>query len=314
MDREDIDRIGVSICQETFTRAGFIFREQKILDYGIDAIIEPKSDTYASGKLIGVQIKSGDSYFSEETNKAFIFRSDEKHYKYWLNNNIPVIIVLVDIDESKRTCYWQTFEKQLITITGKGWKLEIPKKNVLKDTSDEIKKLLDSQSASENKLNTLLFSREWMLAAKEHGELILEVNEWINKSSGKGDFKLFYYDENNEPVTIFDQTYWGFGSRHYSLVIKDMFAWASIMIDEIFYDYNMDPQWHKEYEDEMDEFQGMLLMQGKGIIKRDESIYPYDNCAGEVDKYRLILTLNDLGESFLLLMDFLNDGECYYLS
>ncbi len=314
LDREDTDRIGVAICQETFTRAGFIFREQKICDYGIDAIIEPKSDNYASGKLMGVQIKSGQSYIEKETENSYVFRSDEKHYKYWLNNNIPVIIVLVDTDEEKRMCYWQKFDKNLVTVTGKGWKLEIPKKNVVRETGEDIKRILDSQSASENKLNTLIFSREWMLAAREHENLILEVSEWINKTSGKGEFKLYYLDDENSEQIVFEQTYYGFGTRDYSLVIKDMFPWADVKIDENFYEIAMDSEWHNEYEEALESLQVNLLSQGRALYQRDETIYPYENCAGEVDKYRLLLTLNDLGRSFLLLMDFLNDGECYYLS
>ena len=44
----EIDRIGVSICQETVSRMNIIFREQTVKDYGIDAIIEPKTESYAS--------------------------------------------------------------------------------------------------------------------------------------------------------------------------------------------------------------------------------------------------------------------------
>ena len=81
MNRSETDRIGVSICQETFSRLGFIFREQTVLDYGVDAIIEQKTDEYASGKLIGVQIKSGDSYFQHSNDNVFIYRVDITHYR-----------------------------------------------------------------------------------------------------------------------------------------------------------------------------------------------------------------------------------------
>lgn len=314
MNRSETDRIGVSICQETFTRLGFIFREQTIMDYGIDAIIEPKTGEYASGKLIGVQIKSGDSYFQESDDNAIVYRGNMKHYRYWLNFCLPVIIVLVDINESKRECYWQKIEKNLIITTEKGWKIDIPKKNILKDTAGDIHRMLESQSESEKRFNALLFAVEWMRTTNDYGELILEVQEWVNKTSGKGDFKLLVTEETGDERVISERTYWGFGTRDYSLVIRDMFPWANINIDQNFYDYVMDREWHEQYESSIEELSKSLLLQGKPAYRRDSRIYPYENCAGEIDKYRLILTLNDLGKSFLLLNEFLEKGSCYILS
>lgn len=58
MLKEDCERIGVLECGAAFQKIGFMFREQPIGDYGIDAIIETRDDKYLSGKLIAVQIKS----------------------------------------------------------------------------------------------------------------------------------------------------------------------------------------------------------------------------------------------------------------
>ena len=66
---ENIGRQGVYKCASKFEELGFMFREQPIGDYGIDAIIETKDNNYLSGKLIAVQIKSGDSYFSKKKRK-----------------------------------------------------------------------------------------------------------------------------------------------------------------------------------------------------------------------------------------------------
>ena len=93
-----------------------------------------------------------------------------------------------------------------------------------------------------------------------------------------------------------------------------MFPWANISIDKDFYDHTMDRGWHERYESAIEDLSLSLLLQGRRSYQRDSKIYPYKNCAGEVDKYRLILTLNELGRAFLLLNDFLNKGSCYYLS
>lgn len=57
------ERIGVYAIASIFEEMGFVFREQPIEDYGIDAIIEERTTGYLSGKLIAVQIKSGESSF-----------------------------------------------------------------------------------------------------------------------------------------------------------------------------------------------------------------------------------------------------------
>lgn len=40
MLKEDCERIGVLECGAEFQKIGFMFREQPIVDYGLDAIIE----------------------------------------------------------------------------------------------------------------------------------------------------------------------------------------------------------------------------------------------------------------------------------
>lgn len=72
-DKHSTGRIGVHMCGAIFEEHDFIFREEAIEDYGIDAIIETKDGGVPSGKLIAVQIKSGESYFSKQ---------DEDHIVY----------------------------------------------------------------------------------------------------------------------------------------------------------------------------------------------------------------------------------------
>ena len=100
-NRDTTDRSGIYKCGATFEKIGFIFREQTICDYGIDAIIERKDEKYPSGKLIAVQIKSGDSYFKERKDDKVVFRGENKHYDYWLNHSLPVIIVLYSPSNDK---------------------------------------------------------------------------------------------------------------------------------------------------------------------------------------------------------------------
>lgn len=58
---KNVSRVGVYEIGSIFEHIDFAFREQPIEDYGIDAIIEKRTSKALSGKLIGVQIKSGSS-------------------------------------------------------------------------------------------------------------------------------------------------------------------------------------------------------------------------------------------------------------
>ena len=90
---QDAERIGVAKVNLIFEKIGFLFREQPVGDYGIDAIVEERiSKKELSGKLIGVQIKSGASFFKEVKENKIIFRGEMKHYKYWKRYSLPVIL------------------------------------------------------------------------------------------------------------------------------------------------------------------------------------------------------------------------------
>jgi len=127
------DRLGVHKLAAFFASVGWLFREQLSDDYGIDAQLEIADGDNALGALIGVQIKSGSSYFKEQTGDAIIFRSSDKHIRYWLRHSLPVIIVLYD--DAADILYWAAISEETIKRTRKGWRVDIPKGNILSEES-----------------------------------------------------------------------------------------------------------------------------------------------------------------------------------
>ncbi|MEG4288269.1 DUF4365 domain-containing protein [Microcoleus sp. C2C3] len=117
-------RIGIAGTQLIFEDLGCIFREQPIEDYGIDAHVEFIEKEQATGKLIALQIKSGDSWFKEKNGNNIIFRGNNEHLEYWQNHSLPVIVVLYK--HSERTAYWQAVNNNTVQRTKQGWKLLIP--------------------------------------------------------------------------------------------------------------------------------------------------------------------------------------------
>lgn len=88
-----VERMGVSTIEKIINKMGMIFREQPIDDYGIDAQIEIVEDNYPTGKLIGVQIKSGESFFSETTDNGIVFRGERRHY--FLGQQLALITIFI---------------------------------------------------------------------------------------------------------------------------------------------------------------------------------------------------------------------------
>lgn len=129
-DTDATDRVGIALCDLRVTQLGMVFREQSTSDFGVDAQAEMKRGGRPTGRLVGLQIKSGPSYFDEPYEEGWIFRPQEKHLQYWLNHSLPVFVLLVKLDTM--TVYWQEVtEQQLRTGPRGGVYVEIPQANIL---------------------------------------------------------------------------------------------------------------------------------------------------------------------------------------
>lgn len=323
-----VERIGVSTTEKIINQMGLIFREQPTDDYGVDAQIETIENGYATGKLIAVQIKSGNSFFNETTSNGIIYRGERKHYDYWVNHSLPVIIVLYN--PTNDTCYWNVVNPKTATLTSKNWKIEIPFSNLLETAKPKLYELADNITEYEKKFNTFLFAKSWMKEILNGNKVVLNVEEWINKSSGRGDFKLRIIDKEGIQKQIFNRSFLGFGLKPYIQVFRELFPWASIMVDSEFY---------AEYDDEAIEtgdFEAAMYSYPDSVgavfdrktlkyvypenvpvieewMKERRNIRPYRIGAGEVAFYQLVLELNDVAKSFLMVDDFINNTTFYTL-
>jgi len=121
--------MGVGIVMTAFESLGFAFREQSVSDYGIDAHAELIRSGKPTGQLLGIQIKSGPSYFSEPNNVGFVFRTDQAHVEYWQKHALPVLICICDVET--KIIYWQVVNHETAVSTGKGYKFIIPKNQII---------------------------------------------------------------------------------------------------------------------------------------------------------------------------------------
>lgn len=124
----NIARIGVfavgSIVSEELK---WIFREQPIEDYGIDAHIEVCLDGKPTGRLIAVQIKCGESWFSSKSKDGYIFTGALRHLEYWRSHSLPVILIMYN--QVEKQAYWTPIETEQIKINKDIWKITVPFKS-----------------------------------------------------------------------------------------------------------------------------------------------------------------------------------------
>lgn len=121
------ERKGINFVENEFLDFEWIFREQPVLDFGIDAQVEVCVDGRPTGRVIALQVKSGVSYFKEETETGVIYRGDATHLNYWTNHSLPVILVLYHPTERHAIWCHIRVDHYGIRSTGAGWCVEVPK-------------------------------------------------------------------------------------------------------------------------------------------------------------------------------------------
>lgn len=96
LDNESKERALVGEVISTVALARQISREKPVSDHGIDMEIEFKNDSgEASGQMLFLQLKSGDSYLRTNADGKEIFVvKNERHVEYWKAQLAPVMLVV----------------------------------------------------------------------------------------------------------------------------------------------------------------------------------------------------------------------------
>jgi hypothetical protein len=128
-DTQLTDQKGIGFITQTFANIGCAFSEYK-REIGIDGIVEIREAAYkSSGKIFALQLKSGESYFANESNDAYAIYMDEEHIDYWQKCILPVMFIIYSPQQNQ--AYWTKIDKSLLIKTTKNYKIVIPKDNVL---------------------------------------------------------------------------------------------------------------------------------------------------------------------------------------
>lgn len=106
------ERIGLNYVEKITIDAGHIFRNVLEEDVGIDADIEIcRNDIEPTGILIGVQIKTGESYIRSEKNDSFVYYPSTDDLKYWHEYSLPVYLFIYR--QKLNVAYWSDIKEFL---------------------------------------------------------------------------------------------------------------------------------------------------------------------------------------------------------
>jgi hypothetical protein len=167
------DRIGVYATGLLVSKElNWIFREQPIVDVGIDALLEEAIEGNPTGKFLAAQIKTGLGNFNESEHHLTLYVS-KVHYHYWLNLDLPIILI-AHIPDSNDTL-WELINERNLLSTDKRWKINIPKNKFLNgDALTELSTIIKSEyqnnfiqefnngKVSDNELKEVLNSAEYI--------------------------------------------------------------------------------------------------------------------------------------------------------
>jgi len=183
------------------------------------------------------------------------------------------------------------------------WKMVVPFEQRLDANAKYLIASLFIQSPYEQRIGRLIADRQIIGAIRENHTYVAEVDDWANKSIGRFDFRIL--NDAGERVSSFTYLFPGLGN-HIGDVLSEVYPWAYFEIDDDVYEEEerrnyeeSEGTWDKEEESyfiDEDDFLGWRASL--------PSIRPLRDIAGEVDHYRLLINLNDLGEAFTVVDEY----------
>ncbi|MGF6489133.1 DUF4365 domain-containing protein [Pseudomonas frederiksbergensis] len=301
---DSTERTGVSLVQYIVSKElGWIFREQFVSDMGVDAHLELVIRGIPTGLLVGAQIKSWRKSNFKETPDSFIYRGSMKHYHYWINHSLPVILI-ADINDENTTC-WVHVTEEKIKKFKKTWTIEIPKRNLFNTSAKRALSLVFAGTDSQKRLRQLSLDAPLIEHLSAGGKLSVELEDWIQKSTPRSNVTIFVKDSKGQEIS--QQKFFLYHEeKNIVSLARTLFPWADSGLDRTFYiDYFYPGSEYEEcymelHEDGEENIEEILLS--------SSNIIPYRNVLNEVDLYRFNLSLNELGASSLKVFAYVGGG------
>jgi hypothetical protein len=194
------DRKGINAVEAIFLRDfGWLFREQSVSDYGIDAQVEVVEGNEPTGKLIALQIKTGLSYFRKRGDD-FVFYGERRHPRYWTRHSLPVFLILHEPQQD--LTLWQKIEPRLTEATGERWSIVVPRANVLNAAAKQyIAEGISSDKESIRRFN-MAFDLDLIKLISSQDEAYFGIDDWVNKSLNMRGVEVSFQEQGKDPPDL----------------------------------------------------------------------------------------------------------------
>ncbi len=257
---------------------GVIFREQLEGNTALNAHLEItlRDSVDEISRFIGIRIFSATE--TQKTPKGYVCSGGNEIIAYWFQHSIPVVLMV--FDDGK--IFWNSVTPENIGINNANWELTVPYEQIFDE--DSIQEIGNLKCTSPN-LARLAIDKSWLELLSNGEEILLDMEEWINQPSQRGALKLI------TPQKIYHWQFRTDPDMPHVMRLPKLFPWANIQNDEKF--VKRDPD---SALDSDSEFDAQILQ-------------PYAIEGGEIAKFRLKLTLNELGRAFLTAEPFICTGR-----
>jgi hypothetical protein len=274
-------------------------------DQGIDALLEGRTNGLPDGRLLALQIKSGESHFRQAVPGGWRFYVDGAHIAYWGGYAIPVLLVLYDPRTER--AFWQIVNLDTAQSTGKLFAVDVPRSNVFDSRCgrelDRVAKSLDGQSADGLRNRRVVLDLPWMWMLDDGQRLFLNVEQDLHPATGRCVLMLDAEDRDGDVTTVRTWPWTFLSGGDFGEELAKLFPWADKAIDERRY---------REYA-----VADFLVEHGRWVPDEEaydyatdfdhwfdgrfsSGIAPYGTTAdGGKALWRLELTLNDVGRAAL---------------
>jgi len=198
--------------------------------------------------------------------------------------------VMVHEREADRVL-WEVASADTVDIDGQEWELIVPHDHVY---GPEAVSAISALPCYSPYLARLALDKPWMELIETGVDLRLEIDEWINRPSARGSLRLCVRNSSGAHEAVYDWAFQINTDMPYTLRLPELFPWANLSVDEDFYQAKAPTD--------------VNTSSGPAPIR------PWTVEAGEIAKFMLELSLNELGTSFLMVERFLRRGEFPRLS
>ena len=101
-----IGQLGANLIEQIVLKMGYVWRATSIFDVGIDGEIEIRDPMTGemTNTIVKVQAKATTKRFQAETDNSFEYHCAPKDLDYWLQGNVPIILVVCRPDTNE--AYW----------------------------------------------------------------------------------------------------------------------------------------------------------------------------------------------------------------